>query len=349
VTVARFGTLPDGRPVERFTICNGSITLHAIELGAVITSLMTPDRRGASGDIVLGFDTLDGYLDSSPYFGAVVGRFANRIARGRFVLDGVHYQLACNNGENHLHGGVRGFDKALWNGQPITESGEPGVAFSYVSEHGEEGYPGQLQVSVTYVLTATGELRIRYTARCDRPTIINLSQHSYFNLSASAADVLDHMLTLHASRFTPVDDGLIPTGKLRGVDETPFDFRTPASIGARISVQDDQLAVAGGYDHNFVLDRRTERALELAARVTEPMTGRTLEVRTTQPGLQFYSGNFLDGSIIGKGGRRYAHRSGFCLETQHYPDSPNQPGFPSVLLRSTEQYVEETTYVFGAE
>jgi len=349
VTVTPFGTLPDGRPVQRFMLRNGDITLEAIELGAIITTLMTPDRRGERDDIVLGFDTLDGYLGASPYFGAVIGRFANRIARGRFVLDGVQYQLARNEGENHLHGGLRGFDKVLWSGEAVTENGEPGVTFTYVSEDGEEGYPGRLDAAVTYLLTPAGELRVRYRARCDRSTIINLTQHSYFNLAASASDVLGHMLTIHASRYTPIDAGLIPTGELRPVDGTPFDFRAPTAIGARITLRDDQLAVAGGYDHNFVVDRGSSRDLILAARVAEPASGRTLEVRTTQPGLQFYSGNFLDGSIMGKDSRRYAHRSGFCLETQHFPDSPNQPGFPSVVLRPAVDYAEETVFVFGVE
>lgn len=347
VAASHFGTMPDGRAVRRFTLHNGDVTVEAIELGAIITSLRTPDRRGETGDIVLGFDTLDGYLGPSPYFGAVVGRFANRIAHGRFVLDGVSYQLAQNDGKNHLHGGLRGFDKVLWSGQPISEDGDPGLLFSYVSADGEEGYPGELAVLVTYVLSSTGELRVRYAARTDRPTIVNLTQHSYFNLAAAAKDVLSHGLTVNASRYTPVDAGLIPTGELRDVAGTPFDFRTPSAIGARIDAEDDQLAAAGGYDHNFVLDRGDDRSLVLAARVTEPTSGRTLEVRTTQPGLQFYSGNFLDGSIIGKRGRRYARRSAFCLETQHYPDSPNESRFPSVVLRPSEEYGEETVFVFG--
>ena len=334
--------------MNRFTLRNGDVTVEAIELGAIITRLFTPDRHGDQGDIVLGFDSLDGYLGASPYFGAVVGRFANRIARGRFALDGVEYQLACNDGTNHLHGGVRGFDKVLWSGEPMTEEGEPAVSFSYASADGEEGYPGRLDVRVTYLLSATGALRIRYEARSDRPTIINLTQHSYFNLAASATDVLGHELTLNASRFTPVDAGLIPTGELRPVNDTPFDFRSPVAIGERINAGDDQLVRAGGYDHNFVIDRDDARLVVPVARVTEPTSGRTLELRTTQPGVQFYSGNFLDGSITGKRGRRYSHRTGFCLETQHFPDSPNQPGFPTVVLRPAQEYVEETVFVFHA-
>lgn len=333
--------------MRAFTLHNGQLTMQVIEYGAIVTSLRTPDRAGQQGDIVLGHDTLEGYLEHSPYFGAVVGRFANRIAHGRFVLDGVTYQLACNDGENHLHGGVRGFDKVLWRGESCIEDGDPAVAFSYVSEDGEEGYPGRLDVTVTYVLTPAGELRVRYRARTDKPTIINLTQHSYFNLTAAATDILGHVLTVHASRFTPVDAGLIPTGERRTVAGTPFDFRTATTIGARIGTRAEQLALAGGYDHNFVLDRADDGALALAARVHEPTSGRILEVRTTQPGMQLYSGNFLDGSITGKGGRRYGHRSGFCLETQHFPDSPNEPAFPSVGLRPGEEYAEETEFAFG--
>lgn len=342
-----FGTLPDGRPVRRFTLRHGGVELEAVEYGAIITSLRTPDHRGQLGDVVLGFDTLDGYLQRSPYFGAVVGRYANRIAKGRFTLDGVTYQLACNDGANHLHGGVKGFDKVLWQGAAIADGGAPGVEFTYVSADGEEGYPGRLEVRVTYVLMAAGVLRVHYRATADRPTIVNLTQHSYFNLSASAIDVLGHELSLNASRFTPVDGGLIPTGELRAVAGTPFDFRVPQAMGARIAAPDHQLAIAGGYDHNFVLDREDDRSLVLAARVLEPTTRRTLEVRTTQPGVQLYSGNFLDGTIVGKGGRRYEHRAGFCLETQHFPDSPNHALFPSVGLRPGEEYDEETEFRFG--
>jgi aldose 1-epimerase len=353
VEASRFGTLPDGRPVRRFTLRNGGVEVEAIEYGAIIRSLRTPDHHGRLDDVVLGFDTLDEYRGHSPYFGAVVGRCANRIAAGRFALDGATCQLACNDGANHLHGGWRGFDKALWRGTPVDTEGAPGVAFEYVSGDGEEGYPGRLDVRVTYVLTPGGALRVSCRARTDRATIVNLSQHSYFNLgastnlSANASDVLGHVLSLNASRFTPVDDGLIPTGELRAVAGTPFDFRAPSPMGARIAELDEQLAAAGGYDHNFVLDRDDDRSLVLAARVLEPTSRRTLEVRTTQPGVQFYSGNFLDGSIIGKGGRRYGHRAGFCLETQHFPDSPNHPAFPSVILRPDEEYDERTEFHFA--
>lgn len=342
-----FGTLADGSPVQRFTLRNGGVEVEVIEYGAIITALRTPDYLGKLGDVVLGFDTLDGYLAKSPYFGAVAGRYANRIANGRFSLEGEAYQLACNDGAHHLHGGWRGFDKALWTGTPISEGSTPGVALAYVSQDGEEGYPGRLDVSVTYLLTADGALDVRYRATSDRATIVNLTQHSYFNLGAGATDVLGHTLMVNASRFTPVNGGLIPTGELRAVEGTPFDFRAAAPMGARIGDPDAQLAMAGGYDHNFVLDREPGASLVLAACVMDPGSRRTLEVRTTQPGLQLYSGNFLDGSIIGKGGRRYGHRAGFCLETQHFPDSPNHPEFPSVVLAAGREYLEATVFRFG--
>ena len=347
VEQSRYGALADGRVVRGFALRNGGVELEAIEYGAIITSLRTPDHRGRLGDVVLGFDSLDGYLTESPYFGAVVGRFANRIADGRFTLDGTIYQLACNDGPNHLHGGIRGFDKVLWSGAATSDDGAPAVTFRYVSPDGEEGYPGQLEAQVTYVLDAHGALHVRYRATSDRATIVNLSQHSYFNLSASAVDVLGHVLSVGASRFTPVNETLIPTGELRLVAGTPFDFRAPSPIGARIADPDHQLAVAGGYDHNFVIDRSGDEGLVLAARVFEPISRRTLEVRTSQPGIQFYSGNFLDGSIVGKAGRRYEHRAGFCLETQHFPDSPNHAEFPSTVLRPGQTYAEETVYAFG--
>lgn len=342
-----FGTFPDGRPVRHFVLRNGRVEVEAIEYGAILTRIVTPDFRGEPGDVVLGFDSLDGYLGDSPYFGAVVGRYANRIADGRFTLDGVTYQLACNDGANHLHGGVRGFDKVLWRGTSSSDDAMPGVTFTYESGEGEEGYPGALLARVTYLLSAEGALHVRYHATTTRPTIVNLTQHSYFNLSGSTADVLGHLLTVNASRFTPVSHGLIPTGELRPVSRTPFDFRSPVPIGARIGEPDDQLLVAGGYDHNFVLDRQDTATLLFAARVLEPVSRRTLEVRTTQPGLQLYSGNFLDGSIIGKNGRRYERRAGFCLETQHFPDSPNQAAFPPVVLAPGQEYAEETEFRFG--
>lgn len=347
VTASPFGLLPDGRAVACFTLRNDMVDLAVMEYGATIISLRTPDRRGDRDDVVLGFDTLGGYLGRSPYFGAIVGRYANRIANGRFSLDGAAYQLERNDGQQHLHGGRRGVDKRLWRGTPVTADGMPGVAFTYVSADGEEGYPGELSIRVTYLLSPEGALHVRYDATTDRPTIVNLSQHSYFNLNPGAADVLGHELAIFAGRFTPVTDQLIPTGELRPVDGTPFDFRRPTLIGARIAGGDHQLAVAGGYDHNFVLDRPDQRSLVLAARVRDPVSHRTMEVHTTEPGVQFYSGNFLDGSITGKRGRRYGHRSGFCLETQHFPDSPNHPGFPSVVQRPGAAYSSETVFAFG--
>lgn len=349
VNRALFGVLPDGRPVHRFTLRAGGVELVAIEYGAIITSLRTPDRHGRLADIVLGHDTLAGYLEHSPYFGAVIGRCANRIAGGRFTLDGVDYRLDRNEGMNHLHGGHRGFDKVLWDAVPFEHAGDEGVAFVHASRDGTGGYPGTVDVRVTYLLTARGELHIQYAASTDRRTIINLTQHSYFNLSERAPHILGHHLSICASRFTPVGTGLIPTGELRPVAGTPFDFRAPVPISARIHEPDEQLAFASGYDHNFVLDRDAPDRMAVAARVLEPESRRTIEIRTTEPGVQFYSGNFLDGSIRGKGGRQYARHAGFCLETQHFPDSPNHPAFPSVLLSPGERYQSQTVYSFGVD
>ena len=340
--------MPDGTTIESFTLANGrGIEVRAITYGAIITSLETPDRQGQPGDIVLGFDALDGYLKDPPYFGAIIGRYGNRIAKGRFTLDDESYALATNNGENHLHGGVRGFDKVVWDAAPFENQRGVGVTFRHTSPDGDEGYPGTLAVEVTYTLTSQDELVVDYRATTDKATPVNLTQHSYFNLAGDGAgDILGHVLQLDASRYTPVDAGLIPTGAIAPVEGTPFDFRTPAAIGARIGADDEQLKLGGGYDHNFVLDR-TSDGLVHAARVVEPTTGRTLDVMTTEPGIQFYSGNFLDGTITGKGGHVYGHRNGFCLETQHYPDSPNQPDFPSTILRPGEEYRSQTVFRFG--
>jgi aldose 1-epimerase len=338
--------MPAGEPVELFTLTNPSgVEVRAITYGGIIVALRAPDRDGRLGDIVLGYDSLAGYLRESPYFGALIGRYGNRIARARFTLDGRSYTLAANNGVNHLHGGVRGFDKVLWTGEPVTTDSTVGVAFTYASPDGEEGYPGTLRARVTYTLTDDGRLIFDYQATTDRATPVNLTQHSYFNL-AGAGDILGHELMIAAGRYTPVDSTLIPTGALAPVDGTAFDFRTPTAIGARIGAGDVQLAHGLGYDHNWVLDRADE-GLVHAARVVEPTTGRTLDIWTTEPGLQFYSGNFLDGSITGKAGRVYAHRTGFCLETQHFPDSPNQPAFPSTILRPGEEYRSRTVLAFG--
>jgi aldose 1-epimerase len=350
VTVARetFGRMPDGTVVEALTLRNAhGIAVQVITYGGIIVSLETPDRNGQPADIVLGFDSLPPYLQDSPYFGAIVGRYANRIARGRFTLDGTTYALATNNGPNHLHGGVEGFDKVVWEAEPFVLPDSAGVILRYTSADGEEGYPGTLRAVVTYTLTADDALVIDYRATTDAPTPVNLAQHSYFNLAGDrGGDVLDHELTLRASRYTPVDSTLIPTGELAAVAGTPFDFTTPHAIGARIGEDHEQLRFGGGYDHNFALDRGGD-ALALAASVYEPASGRTLDIHTTEPGIQFYSGNFLDGSLTGKRGRVYGHRTGFCLETQHFPDSPNQPAFPGTVLRPGEEYRSRTVWVFG--
>lgn len=348
IAQAPFGRLPDGAAIEGYTIHNTRGTsLHVISYGAIITSLRTRDRRGELDDIVLGFDQLDGYLGAHPYFGAVVGRYANRIARGRFTLDGLAYQLPLNDGPHSLHGGTCGFDKAVWRAAPFESDRAAGVVLTHVSPDGDMGYPGRLDVRVTYTLTDADEVTVDYLAATDRPTPVNLSQHSYFNLSGGARrDILGHVLQLNANRYTPVDSTLIPTGEIAPVAGTPFDFRTATAIGARIADSHRQLQLGVGYDHNFVLDR-PEGGMVHAARVIEPTSGRTLDVFTDQPGIQFYSGNLLDSSIRGKGGRIYAPRYGFCLETQHFPDSPNQPGFPSTIVRPGERYGSRTIFRFG--
>lgn len=355
VTRAPFGRLPSGEAVELFTLTNAhGIEVRAMTYGGIITVLRTPDRAGRPGDVVLGHDSLAGYLapDNSPYFGAIVGRYGNRIANGRFTLDGATYTLARNNGPNALHGGLRGFDKVVWAAEPFERADGVGVVLRYTSRAGEEGYPGALAVQVTYTLTPGDALAVDYQATTDRATPVNLTQHTYWNLGgvggpAPLGTILDHQLTLDASAFTPVDSTLIPTGELRPVAGTPFDFRTATAIGARINQPDQQLTYGGGYDHNFVLDRGGRPGLVRAARVVDPATGRTLEIATTEPGIQFYSGNFLTGSIRGKGGQVYPYRSGLALETQHFPDSPNRPNFPSTVLRPGETYQSRTVFTFG--
>lgn len=345
---AEFGSTADGRPVDKYTIRNAQgAEMTVLTYGGIIQSLKVPDRTGAIDDVVMGFDSVAEYEKSSPYFGALIGRVGNRIANGAFTLDGKTFTLAKNNGPNHLHGGVKGWDKAVWQAEPFQDKRGPGLLLTHTSPDGDEGYPGKVTAHVRYTLTSNNELIVEYHATTDAPTIINLTQHSYFNLAGSkAADILGHELTIHADRYTPVNDGLIPTGELAAVQGTPFDFRTPTTIGARITTSDTQLTYGKGYDHNYVLNR-TGDGLQLAASVYEPITGRTLEIRTTEPGIQFYSGNFLDGSFTGKGGRAYPHRAGFCLETQHYPDSPNQPTFPPVVLRPGQDYKSETVFTFG--
>jgi aldose 1-epimerase len=350
VTRAPFGQLPDGRRVELFTLTNAhGIEVRAMTYGAIITSIQTPDRSGKRADVVLGFDSLQGYVAGSPYFGAVVGRYANRIAGGQFTLDGTTYHLARNNGPNSLHGGNRGFDKVLWSGEPFENDSAVGVTFRYESPEGEEGYPGAVSVRVTYTLTAADELIFDYEATTTKATPINLSQHTYWNLHGDGrSDILDHVLTLNASAFTPVDATLIPTGRLAAVAGTPFDFRRATAIGARIETPNDQLRFGQGYDHNWVIDRDTAGTLVHVARLEDPGSGRVLDISTTEPGVQFYSGNFLDGTITGKGGQRYGHRAALCLETQHFPDSPNHASFPSTVLRPGQRYQSRTVVRFMA-
>jgi galactose mutarotase-like enzyme len=344
-----FGQLPDGRAVEQFTLTNAhGIEARVITYGGIITSIRAPDRSGHLDDIVLGFDSLAGYLRDSPYFGAIVGRYANRIANGQFSLDGTTYHFTKNNGPNTLHGGVRGFDKVVWTGEPFQTDSGVGVTLRYTSKDGEEGFPGTLTARVTYTLTPRDELIVDYEATSDKATPVNLSQHTYWNLhGAGNGDILDHVLTLDAAAFTPVDSTLIPTGEFAPVAGTPFDFRAATRVGARIGQDNTQLRFGRGYDHNWVLDRAGGAGLVHAARVVEPTSGRTLDVSTTEPGVQFYAGNFLDGTIKGKSGRVYAHRSGLCLETQHFPDSPNHPNFPSTILRPGATYRSRTVFRFS--
>lgn len=336
-----FGQVPDGQQVDLYVLTNGNgLTAKVMTYGANLVSLGVPDRNGDVADITLGCDSIEGYMTASPYFGSTVGRYANRIAKGKFTLDGVEYSLATNNGENHLHGGIKGFDKVLWQAEPLRQEKAVGVKFVYFSKDGEEGYPGNLACAVTYILTADNELRITYEAETDKATPVNLSHHSYFNLAGQGeGDILAHELMLAADEYTPVDAGLIPTGEIKAVDGTPMDFTTAHTIGERI----DQ--VEGGYDHNFVL-RSGGGELALAARVHDPESGRTMEIHTTEPGIQFYSGNFLDGTVTGKEGKVYNQHFGFCLEPQHFPDSPNKPNFPSAILNPGAKYLSRTVFKF---
>jgi len=333
-----------------YRLVNGGIEVRTIPYGAIIVSLSAPDRRGRAADLVLGFDSFDAYPARSRYFGAVVGRYANRIANGRFTLDGRTFTLATNNGPNHLHGGVKGFDKALWTAAPFEREGDVGIVYSYTSRDGEEGYPGELHATVWYALTPRGELAIDYAATTDKATPINLTQHSYFNLAGEGSgDVMRHRLTIDADRYAPVDANLIPTGELASVEGTPFDFRQPHAIGERIDADHPQLRYGKGYDHNYVLNAPPAGAsIRRAARVVEPESGRTLDVATSEPGMQFYSGNVLGGEP-GKHGHAYGARTGFCLETQHFPDSPNHADFPSTILRPGREYRSKTVFTFGVE
>ncbi len=344
----QFGTLLDGRPIELHTLSNPKGTVVKISnYGGIVVNIRVPDAKGAMGDVVLGYDTLIEYLKESPYFGCLVGRYGNRIAKGKFTLNGQQYTLATNNYPNHLHGGKVGFDKVVWKAHAYRSKLGPSLELKYVSKDGEEGYPGTLSVTALYTLTDKDELRLDYTATTDKETVVNLTQHSYFNL-AGGGSILGHEVMINASKFTPVDSTLIPTGELKPVEGTPFDFRKATTIGARINRDDEQLRFGKGYDHNWVIDKK-EGELSLMARITEPKSGRVLEVLSTEPGLQFYSGNFLDGSLIGKGSRPYNFRYGFCMEPQHFPDSPNQPNFPSVVLRPGQTYRNTIVYKFSVQ
>jgi len=346
VSKAVFGRTPSGEVVDLHTLTNSAgIEVRVLTFGGAIASIRVPDRNGTFADVALGFDTLTPYLTNPPYFGVIIGRYANRIARGRFTLDGRTYTLAVNNAPNHLHGGVKGFDKVVWHAEPFRRADAVGLVLTHTSPDGDEGYPGTLKATVTYALNNAGELSFDYEATTDRPTPVNLTQHTYFNLTGEGAgDILGHRLQINASRMTPVGPDLIPTG-IASVSGTPFDFRTPTAIGERIGANDPQISNGRGYDHNFVLDR-SGNGLIRAARVEDPASGRVLEISTTEPGIQFYTGNFLDGSLRGKSGRSYARRTGFALETQHYPDSPNHPEFPNTILRPRETYRSKTVFSF---
>ncbi len=350
-----FGKLPDGRTAQLFTLrAVDGFAAEITDYGGILVRLLAPDRAWKFADVTLGYGDVDGYVAKSPYFGALIGRVGNRIAGGRFTLDGQTYTLATNDTPGgipcHLHGGVAGFDKKLWAAEPLVREGRPALRLTLTSPAGEEGYAGTLHVEVIYSLTADRGLRIDYTATTDAPTPVNLTNHAYFNLRGEGSgDILGHELTLHAARYTPVNAGLIPTGELAPVAGTPFDFTKPHAIGARIGDNHEQVVRGLGYDHNFVLAEAPRREPVLAARVSEPTTGRVMEVLTTEPGVQFYTGNFLDGTITGKAGKAYAKRDGFCLETQHFPDSVNQPKFPNTILRPGQVYRSATVYRFAAE
>lgn len=345
---APFGVMPDGAPVKLYTLRNkNGMVARILNYGGIIQSLVVPDKNGKFGDVVLGYDNLDDYRTNSPYFGALIGRYGNRIAKGQFTLDGKTYTLATNNAPNSLHGGVRGFDKVIWQATPgFSDLGQT-LKLTYVSHDGEEGYPGELKVTALYTLTDDNAIRLDYTATCDHDTVINLTQHSYFNL-AGHGDILNHIVYINADKFTPVDSTLIPTGELRPVEGTPFDFRTPTAVGARINENNEQLKFANGYDDNWIVNHPMGE-LGLDARVTEPTTGRVLEVWSTEPGLQFYTGNFLDGTMKGKGGWVYQFRDALTMEPQHYPDSPNHPDFPSTVLHPGETYHNTIIYRFKTE
>jgi aldose 1-epimerase len=349
-----FGKLPDGHPAQLFTLqLPNGVRADLTDYGATLVRLRVPDRAGRLDDVALGFDSVEKYAAHSAYIGGIVGRFGNRIAAGRFTLDGKTHSLVTNNSPGgrpcHLHGGLRGFDKVLWEAEAASVDGAPALRLSYHSPNGEEGYPGNVTLTVTYSLPENGSLRIDYEAVSDRPTPLNPTNHAYFNLrDEGAGDILTHELTIHASRYTPVDAGMIPTGRIEPVHGTPLDFTTAHRIGERVDARHEQLLHGSGYDHNFVADVPPSSKPALIASVHEPQSGRLMEVLTTEPGVQFYSGNHLDGSLIGKTGRTYPRRSGFCLETQHFPDSPNQPDFPDTILRPGRTFRSTTIYRFSA-
>lgn len=348
ITGQPFGSAPDGKSVQLYTLTNAAgMTVQITNYGGIVTSLSVPERSGASADVVLGYDRLEQYVKLNPFFGAIIGRYGNRIARGKFTLNGETYTLAVNNDVNHLHGGVKGFDKVVWDAKTAQTEQAVSLKLVYLSADGEESYPGNLLVQVTYSLTNDNELQISYQATTDKPTVCNLTNHTYFNLKdGGASPITDHLVQIDADRYTPVDATLIPTGELAAVDGTPFDFRQAKAVGASINDDHEQMKNGGGYDHNFVLNGEMG-TLRLAATVSEPTTGRTMQVYTTEPGVQFYTGNFLDGSITGKKGVVYQKRSGLCLETQHFPNSPNQPSFPTTTLNPGEQYKTMTVYKFS--
>jgi aldose 1-epimerase len=344
-----YGTTTDGVTVDEYILSNANgMEVRIITYGAIITSIRVPDRNGTFSDVVLGFDNLADYETRNSYFGALIGRFGNRIANAEFTLQGQTYRLAANNGANALHGGLRGFNKQVWTAQEVQTANGVGVALSYLSPDGEEGFPGNLSVTVVYTVTDANELRIDYTATTDQTTVVNLTNHSFFNLEGNGSGTIyDHVLMINADRYTAVNENLIPTGELPQVAGTPFDFREPTPVGARIRSSHPQMVRGRGYDHNFVINQAEVGALTLAAHVYEPITGRVMEVLTTEPGVQFYSGNFIDATLVGSSGGIYRQGDGFCLETQHFPDSPNQPDFPSTVLNPGETYATTTIYRFG--
>ncbi|MFG3180571.1 aldose epimerase family protein [Streptomyces nigra] len=342
-----FGVLPDGTKVHSWSLANGGTRMKVLSYGGVVQSLEVPDRRGRLANVSLGFRSLDDYVASSPYFGALIGRYGNRIGKGRFTLDGRTYQVDVNDGENSLHGGAQGFDKRVWDVEPFTKGADVGLHLHLTSRDGEMGYPGTLRVKVTYTLTRYGDWRIDYAATTDKPTVVNLTSHVYWNLAGEGSGSIEgHRLKIDGSRYTPVDAGLIPTGEQARVAGTPFDFRRAKTVGEDLRTAHQQLLYGQGFDHNWVLDKGISPRPEWAATLQDPSSGRTLRIATTEPGLQFYSGNFLDGTLAGTGGRVYRQGDGLCLETQHFPDSPNRPSFPSTVLRPGQTYRSTTVHSF---